>query len=103
MKPFVQMFLQYEVHESFIPQYEQLMYDVAHHLENYEAANIRWEWTSDHLKQMTEWFIVPTESHYFALKKLRTSRHHAVFGLLDRYVHGGVRCIQCYGVKRFRT
>jgi hypothetical protein len=94
----IQMIIQYEINESFVQQYKDAMKKVMKNLPSFEANHIQ---LSSANNLVTETFLLPTESHYFALKKLRTSKNHSLFGCLDPFIKGGVKQMGCYAFKRY--
>ncbi len=99
MKNSLQIFLEYEIKQNFQPQYKEIMKKILNTLPQYDACNILWEKSEDHSNRYIETYVVPTESHYHALKRLRTSRRHLLFGLLDECICGGLKEIKCFGLK----
>jgi hypothetical protein len=93
----IQMIIQYEINERFALQYKEAIKKVVKNLPNFDANQIHLS-TLNNL--VTESFLLPTESHYYALKKLRTSKNHSLFGCLDPYIKGGVKQMGCYALKR---
>ncbi|WP_456272049.1 hypothetical protein [Bacillus sp. AK031] len=102
MKHSLQMYIQYEIKESSIEHYEQLIQSILHTLPYYDAFNIQWQSVPEKPNQFTEVFTLPTESHYHALKKLRKSRQHLLFGMLDGCISGGLKQMDCFALKSVR-
>ncbi|WP_064093944.1 hypothetical protein [Rossellomorea aquimaris] len=99
MKNSLQIYLEYEIKQNLQPQYKQIMNTIVNTLPQYDASNIQWEKSEISPNRYMETFAVPTESHYHALKRLRTSRRHLLFGLLDECICGGLKEIRCIGLK----
>ncbi|RIW32323.1 hypothetical protein D3H55_13720 [Bacillus salacetis] len=95
-----QMYIQYEIKEPFIEQYQQLMKDILQSLKSYEAMDVQWMSPPGSTTVFLEVITLPTESHYHALKKLRKSRKHLVFGTLDACISGGLDKMDCFGLKQ---
>ncbi|WP_026581727.1 hypothetical protein [Bacillus sp. J33] len=100
MKPKVQMIVQYEVKDSLFSQYQAVMSKVIEMLPSYDAAEIDVSHYDADSYKIIESFLVPTESHYFALKKLRKSKKHNVFGSLDPFLSGGLAQMDCWALKK---
>ncbi len=100
MKPKVQMIVQYEVKDSLFSQYQAVMSKVIEMLPSYDAAEINVSHYDADSYKIIESFLVPTESHYFALKKLRKSKKHNVFGSLDPFLSGGLAQMDCWALKK---
>ncbi|HLO11002.1 MAG TPA: hypothetical protein VK190_01975 [Pseudoneobacillus sp.] len=95
----IQMVLQYEVNESSRQQYNEAIHQILSKLPSFEAFQIQ---LNEAQNTVIETFLLPTESHYYALKKLRKSKNHSIFGCLDPYIKGGLQQIGCYGIKKKR-
>ncbi|MFD2442423.1 hypothetical protein ACFSO7_00125 [Bacillus sp. CGMCC 1.16607] len=95
----IQMVIQYEVNESSYSQYKIAIRQVLSELPTFEADQIQ---VNTSKNKVVETFILPTESHYYALKKLRTSKNHSIFGCLDPHIKGGLQQIGFYGIKKTR-
>ena len=95
----LQMYIQYEIKESSIEHYQQLMKNILQSLESYDAIDIQWLPSPDSSTAFIEVITLPTESHYHALKKLRKSRQHLLFGMLDDCISGGLNKMNCFGLK----
>ncbi|WP_421383936.1 hypothetical protein ACOJQI_05010 [Bacillus salacetis] len=95
----LQMYIQYEIKESSIEQYQQLMKNILETLKSYDAVDIRWMPSPGSQTNFIEVITLPTESHYHALKKLRKSRHHLLFGMLDDCISGGLNQMDCFALK----
>lgn len=100
MKQNVQMIVQYEVKGSLFSQYEEVMSKVIDKLSSYDAAEITVCHYDTNACKIMESFFLPTESHYFVLKKLRKSKKHNVFGSLDPFISGGLAEMDCWAVKK---
>jgi hypothetical protein len=92
----IKMVIHYEVHENFSHQYRNAIRHILSQLPTFEANQIK---LSESQNQIIETFLLPTESHYFALKKLRKSKNHFLFGRLDPFIKGGLDKLECYGIK----
>jgi hypothetical protein len=99
MKNTLHIYLEYEIKQNFQPQYKQIMNNIVETLPQYDAFNIQWEKSEVGSNRYIERFIVPTESHFHVLKRLRTSRRHLLFGLLDECICGGLQEINLVGLK----
>ncbi|PWW25430.1 hypothetical protein DFO73_11328 [Cytobacillus oceanisediminis] len=100
MKQNVQMIVQYEVKNTSFSQYQEVISKVIDMLPSYDAAEINISHYAADSYKIIESFIVPTESHYFALKKLRKSKKHNVFGSLDPFISGGLAKMDCWALKK---
>ncbi|MEI5908546.1 hypothetical protein WAK64_15980 [Bacillus spongiae] len=92
-----QMVIQYEVKDSERNIYEHEIKYILNNLSQYGADNIQWQMLDDNIYMET--FTIPSEAYYNAIKKLRTAPRHLLFGKLDPCINGGVKKIQCYGLK----
>jgi hypothetical protein len=99
MKNTVHIYMEYEIKQNFKPQYKQIMTNIRETLPHYDAFNINWEKAEDDSNRYIESFLVPTESHFHVLKRLRMSRRHLLFGLLDECICGGLQDINLVCLK----
>lgn len=99
MKNTLHIHLEYEIKQNSKPRYKQIMTDIAESLPQYDAFNFHWENAEDDSNRYIETFVVPTESHFHALKRLRMSRRHLLFGLLDECICGGLQEINLICLK----
>jgi hypothetical protein len=93
----IQMVIHYEINEKLYPQYKEAIHHIVSNLPSFEADQIE---LKESQNKVIETFLLPTESHYYALKKLRKSKSHSIFGCLDPFIKGGLQQIDCYGFKR---
>ncbi|OAT82162.1 hypothetical protein A6P54_11760 [Bacillus sp. MKU004] len=100
MKKSLQIYLEYEIKQSLHQQYLQIMRNILKSLPQYDAMDIRWEKSAADTYRYIETFTVPTEAHFHALRRLRTSRGHLLFGLLDDCISGGLKEMKCIGLKK---
>jgi hypothetical protein len=99
MKKSLQIYLEYEIKQSLHHQYRQIMWNIIQSLPRYDAVNIRWERSEGNPDRYIETFTVPTEAHFYALKRMRMSTGH-LFGLLDECICGGLKEMKCIGLKK---
>lgn len=99
----VKIFLEYRVKKGYDQLYYDAMADITYQLAVYEAEQIEWFLISPSSNRYRETFYVPTESHYYALKKLRKTKYHNIFGFLDDMIEGGVNGIQWIGLSKIST
>ncbi|RXJ00397.1 hypothetical protein DS745_12775 [Anaerobacillus alkaliphilus] len=92
----LQIFIEYKVKEAEIEKYEGLMKEVLKKLTEFSAEKIEWFVATDQPFLYVEMFQVPTLAHYQALKKLRKSTDHTVFGQLDQFIEGGLEKLNCW-------
>ena len=97
----IQMIIQYEVKQGLLDQYREAIDKISTMLPNFEADMFFCS-QSEQRNMFIESFYVPTEAHYHALKKLRLSRAHSVFGRLDDFVPGGLEGIAFMAIKQKR-
>lgn len=95
-----QVFIEYEIKKTFNHQYEQLMQNVISLLSEFGAEKIEWYSFDNQTNKYIEVFQVPTEAHFYALKKIRTSKHHAIFTHFENLVEGGGASIQYWALKK---
>jgi len=91
------MMLQYEVCEKFLVPYHETISHIFSSLSYYDVM----EYELFHYDGQTfvEKLVIPTESHFLSLKKLRTSKDHNIFGKLDPFIKGGVENMQVFAIK----
>lgn len=97
----IQMIIQYEVKQSLLDQYREAIEKISAMLPEFEADMFSCS-QSEQRNIFIESFFVPTEAHYHAMKKLRLSRSHSVFGRLEDFVPGGLERIGFMAIKQKR-
>lgn len=97
----IQMIIQYEVKQSLLGQYREAIDKISDMLPEFEADMFSYS-QSEQRNMFIESFYVPTEAHYHAMKKLRLSRSHSVFGRLEDFVPGGLEQIGFMAIKQKR-
>jgi hypothetical protein len=97
----IQMIIQYEVKQNLLDQYHEALDGISAMLSDFEADTFSCS-QSEQRNMFIESFYVPTEAHYHALKKLRLSRNHSVFGRLEEFVPGGMECVGFMAIKQKR-
>ena len=97
----IQMIVQYEVKQNLLSQYQETIDKISNMLPDYEADMFSCS-QSDERNFFVESFYVPTEAHYHALKKMRLSRDHSVFGTLEDFVPGGLERMGFLAIKQKR-
>jgi hypothetical protein len=97
----IQMIIQYEVKHNLLEQYREALDRISAMLPEFEADMFSCS-QSEQRNLFIESFYVPTEAHYHALKKLRLSRSHSVFGRLEDFVPGGLDRIGFMAIKQKR-
>jgi hypothetical protein len=97
----IQMIIQYEVKQSLLGQYREAIDKISDMLPEFEADMFSYS-QSDQRNMFIESFYIPTEAHYHAMKKLRLSRSHSVFGRLEEFVPGGLERIGFMAIKQKR-
>ncbi|MBT2681510.1 hypothetical protein J7E38_21310 [Bacillus sp. ISL-35] len=97
----IQMIIQYEVKQNLLGQYREAINRISEMLPDFEADMFSCS-QSDQRNIFIESFFVPTEAHYHAMKKMRLSRDHSVFGMLEDYVPGGLERIGFMAIKQKR-
>lgn len=100
LKNQIQMIVHYEVKDSFFPQYKEAMDRIIALLPSFGAADIKWQQIESKPFRVVESFLFPTEAHYFALKKLRKSKNHTVFGSLAPFISGGLQKVEYCALKK---
>ena len=93
----IQIFIEYNIKSSVHYEYEKLMQNVIPMLSEFGAEKIEWYLASK--QRYIEIFRVPTEAHFYALKKLRTSKHHTIFKNFDELVEGGSETIKYWALR----
>jgi hypothetical protein len=93
----IKMVVHYEINEKMHRQYKEVINYILSQLSTFEAKQIQ---INESQNKVIETYLLPTESHYYALKKLRKSKSHSVFGSLDPFIKGGLEQINFYGLKR---
>jgi hypothetical protein len=97
----IQMIVQYEVKQNLLSQYQDSIEKISTMLADFEADTFSCI-QSEERNFFVESFFVPTEAHYHALKKMRQSRNHSVFGILEEYVPGGLERMGFMAIKQKR-
>jgi hypothetical protein len=97
----IQMIIQYEVKQNLLGQYHEAIHRISAMLPDFEANMFSYS-QSGQRNVFIESFFVPTEAHYHAMKKMRLSRDHSVFGMLEDYVPGGLERIGFMAIKQKR-
>lgn len=95
----IQMVIHYEVNETSKLQFKEAIHHILSNLPSFEANHIQ---INESENKVVETFLLPTESHYYALKKLRKTKDHSIFGSLDPFIKGGLQQIGFYGIKKVR-
>lgn len=95
----IQMIIQYEVKQNLLGQYHEAIEKISSMLPDFEADMFSYS-QFDQQNFFVESFYVPTEAHYHALKKMRQSRSHSVFGSLEYIVPGGLEQIGFMAIKQ---
>ncbi|WP_335872486.1 hypothetical protein [Bacillus sp. 2205SS5-2] len=93
-----QMVIQYEIIAEEKNVYEHEIKYILTSLSDYGAVNVQWQVLGENIYM--ESFNIPTEAYFHAIKKVRTTPCHLLFGKLDRCINGGVKKIQCYGLRK---
>lgn len=96
----LQIFIEYPIRKNAIKQYEETMKNVLCLLPEFGAVHIQWYLSTIKSNHYVETFYVPTESHFFALKRLRKEKQHNVFGVFEQFVEGGMNEIQYLALKK---
>ncbi|MDZ5474558.1 hypothetical protein SM124_23050 [Bacillus sp. 31A1R] len=99
MKQNVQMILRYEIKTPFLEQYQEVMKEITKMLPTFEANGFQLNQSNHNPNQVIEKINLPTVAHYYALKKLRKSNKHNVFGILDQMISGGLSEMECWALK----
>lgn len=97
----IQMIIQYEVKQNLLSQYKETIESISMVLADFEADMFSCSQAGQR-NMFMETFFVPTESHYHALKKIRLSRTHPVFGCLEKFVPGGLEEMGFMAIKQKR-
>ncbi|MEH7884773.1 hypothetical protein V7654_10700 [Bacillus sp. JJ1609] len=97
----IQMIIQYEVKQSLLGQYLEAIDKISDMLPEFGANMFSYS-QSEQRNMFIESFYVPTEAHYHAMKKLRLTRSHSVFGRLEDFVPGGLERIGFMAIKQKR-
>lgn len=95
----LQIFIEYKVRETEVENYEEIMSEIIAKLPEFSAEKIEWFVSTDQPFLYVEMFQVPTLAHYQALKKLRLSKEHLIFGQLDKFIEGGLEKLNCWAFK----
>ncbi|WP_017728958.1 MFS transporter [Halalkalibacterium ligniniphilum] len=96
----LQIFMEYKIEEQKIDEYEREMERILATLQEFGASNIQWFVAADQPHLYVEMFEVPTASHYHAIKKLRQSEEHRVFGSITPMIKGGAKQIHCWAFEK---
>jgi hypothetical protein len=95
------IFIQYPIKETVTQQYEDTMQHVLRVMSGIGANRFQWSKAYDEKGATfcTESFLLPTESHYFAMKELRCSPKNPVFHELSQYIDTEAGPVQYVGLK----
>jgi DNA-binding GntR family transcriptional regulator len=96
----VSVHIEYHVKSTDVYRYESLMESVLDLLTEFGARRIQWFVSSRANNVYVERFELPTESHYYALKRLRISNEHGTFNELHQCLDGGIRNISFWALKK---
>lgn len=99
MSQSLQIFIEYKVKESRVNEYEAIMKAILDTLPEFGASDVQWFVADDQPHLYVEMFKVPTQAHYIALKKLRQSDEHHLFGRIAPLIEGGCEKIHCWAFK----
>ncbi|MBM7619595.1 NifB/MoaA-like Fe-S oxidoreductase [Bacillus tianshenii] len=98
----LQIFIEYPIKDTVIQKYEDTMKNVIGIMKDLGAEEIRWTKISQQDRghtYYTETFLLPTESHYFAMKELRAKARDGVFHDLSQCMDPGSGAIHYIGLK----
>lgn len=93
----IRIFIEYNVKASLIQQYEEQMKKVLNRLPTFGADQVIWYKSKD--QTYIESFLLPTVSHFIALRKIRSSEGNTTFGILSEFIEGGPKNIQIHAIK----
>ncbi|KMJ57660.1 hypothetical protein AB685_15185 [Bacillus sp. LL01] len=95
------IFIQYPIKETVTLQYEETMQRVLRVMRDMGANEFKWAREGDEkgAAYYRESFLLPTESHYFAMKALRCSEENHVFHELSQYIDTEAGAVQYVGLK----
>ncbi|MCG1023167.1 hypothetical protein [Sutcliffiella horikoshii] len=95
------IFIQYPIKETVTKQYEATMEQVLKVMHGIGANEFQWSKASEEkgAAYYRESFLLPTESHYFAMKALRCSPENHVFHELSQYIDTEAGPVQYVGLK----
>ncbi|MCA1032638.1 hypothetical protein LCL95_16630 [Bacillus timonensis] len=96
----VQVYMEYPIKGAFLHQYEATMENVHQCMRELGVEKIEWYASPHYHNRYIEVFYVPTESHFFALKKLRTYPRQELFGKLMECIDGGPSSIHYIALKK---
>ena len=92
----LQIFIEYKIKETKVDEYEAAMKEILNKLPEFNAEKIDWFRATDQPFLYVEMFQVPTVAYYQAIKKIRKSVDHPVFGKLDQFLEGGLEKLNCW-------
>ncbi|WP_223703451.1 hypothetical protein [Sutcliffiella deserti] len=97
----LRIFIEYPIKNAVIQKYEDTMSSVHDMMKRMGAENIQWTKSSNQhgITFYRESFILPTESHYFAMKELRCTPRNIVFHELSQLIDMEAGSIQFLGLK----
>ncbi|WP_174732566.1 hypothetical protein [Mesobacillus harenae] len=96
----LKMVIEYDVKQCEINRYKNKLALIISTLTKYDADEIECLQSVEKTNRFVESFKIPTEAHYFAIKKLRLSKDHSVFGELDALLVGGLTELQFFAIKQ---
>ncbi|WP_404448747.1 hypothetical protein LG307_05135 [Sutcliffiella horikoshii] len=95
------IFIQYPIKETVTLQYEETMQRVLQAMNQMGANDYSWTKASSEkgAAYYRESFLLPTESHYFAMKALRGSQQSHIFHELSQYIDTEAGAVEYIGLK----
>lgn len=89
MKHKLQIFIEYKIKSDFVEQYEAFMQNLIVTLPEFGVNKIEWYSSSENDFHYIEMYEVPSESYYFALKRLRDNIHpNSMFSSFKTFLTG---------------
>ncbi|MFC4319879.1 hypothetical protein [Litchfieldia salsa] len=96
----VSVHIEYKVKSTDTYRYEMIMENVLDLLTEFGAKKVQWFVSSRENNVYIEKFELPTESHYYALKRLRVSNERITFSELNQCLEGGIQNISFWALKK---
>ncbi|MDQ0215977.1 hypothetical protein J2S13_002399 [Oikeobacillus pervagus] len=95
----LQMMIQYKIKACAKREYELVVHSMMKELQKFGVENIKFQKDTLFNDEYWEFFKIPTVSHFHALKKIRMSKKHPIFGRLHELLDDEQGAIQCYAIR----
>ncbi|MDZ5783153.1 MFS transporter [Marinococcus luteus] len=90
------VFMEYRILEDKRTEFLNAMEEISSAMLNEQVNNYEWFESVDQGALFVEMFAVNTPGQYHDLKTKRTEADEEVYGLLDKFVPGGINKVHCW-------